>query len=396
MMTWLSVGMVFSLSMVVLVLFRWGGKTLTGERPVSLWVFVAILFTSGLDVGLIMFPLTEFPVYADIQNNPSYAFSNPLAIEFGFWGGLVWCLYFLTCFYFCAIEPKVGFFRIPLVRMVNNLVIIGTCAFTAFLLFSNLSWYWPTIPESVSPILFYALVTGVTVFLAVCSSTHLRFVTVLSVSSSVLFLILLLAMAVGISLSDVSSGILSGVPLMADYFPNIYRFALPFNAYHEFYLYWWFAWSIMIGQFTARFVGGITTRSLFVHMILWPSVSIALWFSVLYAYYQNQVSTDGVVNGAMLVVGLVFVLNSLDSLIRLYSDNLNLTAGRLGNGRYILLHFALMSSLCALFSLDFLKIQWVGALVVGLGIACAGYCVWYKRRQLPPAEPVLSLISSGQ
>ena len=47
--------------------------------------------SSGLDVGLIMFPLTEFGGYAE---EPAYAFANPLAIEFGFWGFLMACVIF--------------------------------------------------------------------------------------------------------------------------------------------------------------------------------------------------------------------------------------------------------------------------------------------------------------
>ena len=42
---------------------------------------------------------------------------------------------------------------------------------------------------------------------------------------------------------------------------------------------------------------------------------------------------------AMVVVGMVFVVNSLDSLIRLYSDNLGMTARRLGTARYVAAHW---------------------------------------------------------
>ena len=122
--------------------------------------FIAILFTSGLDVGLVMFPLTEFAGYADINASPEYGFTNPLAIEFGFWGFLIWGFYFLTCFYFCVIEPKVKFFEIPLVKLINNVVIIGTCAFTAYLLLSNLPWYLPSMGdgESIIPTFYLSLI----------------------------------------------------------------------------------------------------------------------------------------------------------------------------------------------------------------------------------------------
>jgi len=39
--------------------------------PASLFTFNAILFTSGLDVGLIMFPLTEFPIFEMSLSMPS-------------------------------------------------------------------------------------------------------------------------------------------------------------------------------------------------------------------------------------------------------------------------------------------------------------------------------------
>ena len=87
--SWLSLGILFTLAVILFVLIRWGGVKCVGVTPVKTISFLAILFTSGLDVGLIMFPLTEFPVYADIVKNPEYTFSNPLAIEFGFWG--FWC-----------------------------------------------------------------------------------------------------------------------------------------------------------------------------------------------------------------------------------------------------------------------------------------------------------------
>ena len=392
MLNWLSAGMIFTLLTVALVLLRWGGKRLNSAYPVPVWVFVAVLFTSGLDVGLIMFPLTEFPVYADTVNNPAYGFSNPLAIAFGFWGFLVWSMYFLTCFYFCAIEPRVRFFAIPWVKFANNTIIIGTCAFTAHLLFANLNWYWPDVPSGIPDDVFYAILVGVTILLAVCSSIHLRFVAILSVSSGVLFFMLVLALIgyAGMfgraSLQDFAST----VPELAEYFQHIHRFALPFNDYHGFYLFWWFAWSIMIGQFTARFAGGLTTRGLFFHMLLWPSLSIAVWFCVLYVYHQNQIATQGVVNFMMMSVGLAFVVNSLDSLTRLYADNLNLTASKMGQSKYLIFHFTLLAVLCALFSLDFLQIQWVGALVIGLVFVCAGYIVIFKRRQLPDAQPLYS------
>ena len=62
----------------------------------------------------------------------------------------------------------------------------------------------------------------------------------------------------------------------------------PITEYHQFYLYWWFAWSIMIGQFVARFVGGMKVWKLLLALVVVPSIPIAIWFSVLYFYFSND------------------------------------------------------------------------------------------------------------
>ena len=207
MLTWLSIGMVFTLSAVVFVLIRWGRLPVVGSNPVSIPVFIAILFTSGLDVGLIMFPLTEFPVYANTVEHPEYDFSNPLAVEFGFWGFLVWAIYFLTCFYFCVLEKRVGFFQITWVKWLNNLIIIGTCAFTAHLLFANLSWYLPDLVSPGLDTVIYGAIVLVAILVAVYSSTDIRFVKILSVSSGALFFSLIGLMAISrVSASAPSGG----------------------------------------------------------------------------------------------------------------------------------------------------------------------------------------------
>jgi choline-glycine betaine transporter len=369
---WLSAGILLTIFCIGLILFKWGNIRCIGVTPVSTFTFIAILFTSGLDVGLIMFPLTEFAGYADIATSPEYAFTNPLAIEFGFWAFLIWGFYFLTCFYFCVIEPKVQFFSIPIIRFINNLVIIGTCAFTAYLLLSNLPWYIPQLAgEGALTDSFYLIVLMV-IATAVYSSTDIRYVRILSLASTWLFFALIALMWAAALLSDKgnASALLQTFSLLNGYFSNIHQFVLPLNAYHEFYLYWWFAWSIMIGQFTARFVGGLRTYQVFFAMLIFPSIPIAIWFVGLYYFHLNELNISGWLNGLMVAVGILFVINSLDSLIRLYTDNLNLTVTRVGKGPYILGNLLTLSGLTLLFTLDFLQIQWVGAIVIGLMFSC--------------------------
>lgn len=386
--TWLTIGILFTFAAIVFVIYRWGNVKCVGVTPVRTFTFIAILFTSGLDVGLIMFPLTEFAGYADLGASPEYGFTNPLAIEFGFWAFLIWAFYFLTCFYFCVIEPKVKFFEIPLIKFINNLVIIGTCAFTAYLLLTNLPWYLPQMGDGETIVSSFYLIVFVIIAAAVYSSTSIRYVRILSLASTWLFMALIGIMWAGAFLSDGSSvgEFFTTFAMVGDYFGNIHHFVLPMNDYHEFYLFWWFAWSIMIGQFTSRFVGGMKTYQVLIAMMVFPSLPIAVWFTILYYYSANEIATTGFYNLAMVIVGITFVVNSLDSLIRLYTDNLNLTVERFGKAKYILGNIVLMSSLTLLFQLNFLEIQWVGALAIGLILACFGYILATKYKTVAAIE----------
>ena len=380
---WLSAGMLFTFAAIAAILLKWGNMKVIGVTPVHTLTFVAILFTSGLDVGLIMFPLTEFGSYANLSESPEYGFANPLAIEFGFWAFLIWGFYFLTCFYFAIIEPRVKFFEIPVVKVINNVVIIGTCAFTAYLLLANLPWYLPQLGDGESVVWqFYAIVLA-SIGLAVYSSSKLKYVRILSLASSGLFIALIAVMWVrAFVIGEGSPGNFFGTAgLLTEYFGNIHQFVLPINDYHEFYLYWWFAWSIMIGQFTSRFVSGIRTWQLLIAMLVIPSVAIGVWFTVLYQYHSDGLQVAALTNIAMITVGVLMVVNSLDSLIRLYTDNLNLTAKRLGRMNYWIFNFAAMVGLTLLFQLEFLQIQWVGALVIGLYFGCAIYIVAMRRSE---------------
>ena len=110
----ISFGILLAFALVIFCTIKWWNLRLIGPTPVSLFTFIAILFTSGLDVGLIMFPLAfDYPLYADVATEPAYGFTNPLALEFGFWGFLIWAFYFLTAFYFSPSNHGFSSLRSP-------------------------------------------------------------------------------------------------------------------------------------------------------------------------------------------------------------------------------------------------------------------------------------------
>ena len=366
----LSIAILVVLATSLFIVLRWRNLTLSGSVPVSLFAFIAILFTSGLDVGLIMFPLTEFPIY---ESEAPYNFTNPLAVAFGCWGFLIWTFYFLTTFYFCVVEPKLKLFEIPWVKFINNVVIIGTCAFTGFLFLK----YLPSYIRDITPQLRYGLV-AIVLLCAVFSSTNVRYVKILSVSSTLLFYALIAGMwsASGMGLDGMGDNLV----LLADYFTHLPAFVTPMTDYHAFYLFWWFSWSIMIGQFVARFVNGLRTWQLLLALLILPSIPLALWFSVLYFYSANSMEVGAFFNSAMILVGTIFVINSLDSLTRLYTQNLGLTVDRLGYLRYMICNWALLFSLILLYQLTPLKIEWVGLIIIGLYAII--YALLFKNRHV--------------
>jgi glycine betaine transporter len=381
----ISFGILMAFALVIFCTIRWWNLRLIGPDPVPLFTFIAILFTSGLDVGLIMFPLAwDFPLYANTDENPAYAFTNPLALEFGFWGFLIWAFYFLTAFYFCAIEPRVKFFDKPVVRFVNNAVIVTTCAFTGSLFLVYLPYYLPSIGDGETVVTTFYVIVFAVILAASYSSTDIKYVKVLSVGSTVLFglLIVGLWLFAGISLPEFGRTI-AGI---GSYFANLHRFVLPISEYHEFYLFWWFAWSIMIGQFTSRFVGGMKTQHMLAALMIIPSIPLAIWFAVLYYFWLNEVSTAGLVNIAMVIVGTTFVINSLDSLIRLYTDNLDLTAERFGKWRYVVGNTTILFVLTLLFKSQWLQIEWIGAIVIALYVSVIVFIATRARHVMSDAH----------
>ncbi len=352
----LSMAIVVTMMTSLLLVTRWRNVRCEGPLPVSLFTFIAILFTSGLDVGLIMFPLVDFPIY---ESETVYAFANPLAIEFGFWGFLVWGFYFLTTFYFCIVEPRLGLFELPVIKWTNNIVIIGTCAFTGYLFLAYLPDYIEGIPDGVR----FALVASV-VLAAVLSSTHIRFVRILSVSSTWLFFLLIAGIWLASGMGWL--GFMRSASELGEYFGQLHRFVLPISEYHEFYLFWWFAWSIMIGQFVSRFVGGLRAWQLLLALLFVPSIPIALWFSVLYHLHLNEMAVEPFWYWGMVFLGVIFVVNSLDSLTRLYTQNIGLTLQRLGLVRYVALHWSLLFGLVLLYQFTPLKIEWFGLVVIAI------------------------------
>jgi choline-glycine betaine transporter len=130
----------------------------------------------------------------------------------------------------------------------------------------------------------------------------------------------------------------------------------------------------------SRFVGGIKAWHLLLALLFVPSIPIAIWFSVLYFHFINGMEIIGFWRWAMVVVGVIFVINSLDSLIRLYTYNLDLTVKRFGTAPYVAANWLALFSLVLLYQFTPLKIEWVGLVVIA--IYAVIYALVFQRRHL--------------
>ena len=141
----------------------------------------------------------------------------------------------------------------------------------------------------------------------------------------------------------------------------------------------------MIGQFVARFTNGLRTSRLLMLLLIVPSIPIAVWFSVLYHFFSNDLILKEHWKLVMVAVGVLFVINSLDSLIRLYSENIGFTAARVGNIFYVAVNSIALASLVLFYQFTPLKIEWIGLLVIG--IYCAvGVMMYHRRSELSNAS----------
>ncbi|WP_417223402.1 BCCT family transporter [Amphritea sp.] len=351
-----AITVVLSISLTVLILIFYGNKKIEGRYPLGMFSFVAVLFCSGLDIAIITYPLTEFPIF---ESDSIYDFAHPLAIEIGFWGFIIWSFYFLTAFYFLFIEPKLKLFEIPWVKFINNLVIMATCAYGGYVLLTSIPIYLADVPD------WAPLVITATVIVVACySASDLIFMKWLSIAS--MWSLFLLTVGLWFHSGGDVAVLGSTLSHYSDYVENIYRFIIPFSDYHEFYLLWWFAWSIMIGQFMSKFATRTTVKMLFVLMVLFPSIPLSIWFAVLYIFHAGSIEISPFWNTAMIVVGIVFVINTFDSLIRLYTDSLNITTKRFGRLNYVVMNIIIMSCLTIAYAYLGLEMEMVGVTVVFL------------------------------
>jgi len=355
----LSLGIVFTFILGTCLTWQYKKQPLSGEQPASTFTMIAILFTSGLDGGFILLPMTEFPSYSE---DIVFSFTTPLAIELGLWGLTAWLLFYVSTLYFLTLEPKLKLFERKEVKILNSLVVLTTCAFTLSLFLNLLPSYiyndniLPYLP-SVS----FLLVLCIIIF-ALTMSTKVSFMTKLSKFSVYLFVVLTFYLLISFNFDNAS--IEASLIQLNQYLFNAHRFILPFNEYHEFYLAWWLTWTIMLGQFVAKFVKHLKPIKLLLAMSVIPMIPTFIWFSVLYHIHVTEQTITMTTALIMIFLAILFVVNSLDFMIANYANTLKLGRAQLSNISFILTNTVLLACLTYLFKESYLFIEWTAFVVI--------------------------------
>ncbi|PQJ66350.1 hypothetical protein [Photobacterium angustum] len=330
-------------------------------------VFSCLLFTSGLDIGLLLFPLTEFPSYKGIE----YRNLNPVSIELGFWGFSVWGFYFLSTYYFIFIEPKIKLFDIKAVKIFFTGLTILTCAFSVnlfvdFFIYYQVKIFGGTVFTRDGIIILSVIVIAIGYALSK-SNTILKLI---STSSVFLFIITVLLGYVGIFQNNGSHELLNIINTgVWGYLKNFNQFLLPMNNYHLFYLFWWFSWALMVGKFTAQFTpNNLSVGKLFLVMIFLPSLPLIFWFSILYFYSINPNLLQPYLLYTMFGVGILFLINSLSAIFNIVNDMIKSLLSYKINKSSGLLSCLLMILSFTGYSvksgnMTFLKIDYIGTIV---------------------------------
>ncbi|KJG56830.1 hypothetical protein UA38_12680 [Photobacterium kishitanii] len=341
----LKIASLLILVISIFILFRYWNVNLSEKNSdVSNFAFFCILFTSGLDIGLIMFPLMEFHTY----KGSAYYNLNPLVIEIGFWGGAVWLFYFVTTFYFAYLEPKFKIFETKVMRTLLALLMLLTCAFTAKLFVMFFKHYMPSFLVEKYPYLFHHFdIVVYTIIILGCSALsalRVKFIKILSFLSIILFGCLIVW---GILLIFEYDSLTRYVDTLSHgvygYVTNINKFVTPMNNYHQFYIYWWFSWSLMIGKFVAGFIPkGTKPYKLFCFMLIVPTIPLSLWFTVVYVFYSTNYHIPNAYLVLMSVVGVLFVVNSFDSILRVSSELIGKSYNKITYKKSLLISYVLL------------------------------------------------------
>lgn len=261
-----------------------------GEVEFSDSAYIALLFTLGMGVGIMVYGFNEAPYlsgYADVK--------SPIGLVLNHWTIIPWCIY-VAFAVFEIYDDKYKFLPNWL-RTVKNylyglMMMLGIG--TSFALGVNtisgslMTIYGLEVPN-------YALVVllGAVVTFSLLRGLHKGMKVMAKISMFLLyaFIAVLIVMAPNDTMYAMVDGIGS---FFRDFFyNNVYRGAAVQDEWTVFYWIWWISWAAFCAPFIARISKGRTIRSIVFFTVIIPTLLTAVYM-ILGNHFGMQLLSEGV------------------------------------------------------------------------------------------------------
>lgn len=249
-------------------------EVIPGEREFSNRSYVALLFTLGMGVGIMIYGFNEAPYlsqYKDVR--------DPIALVLNHWTIIPWSIY-VTFTLFEIYDQKYnllpGWLRSAKNFLYGIMMLLGIG--TSFALGVNqisgslMTIYGLDVPN-------YALVVllGAVVTYSLLRGLHKGMKVMATISMYLLYaFIVILAIAAPKDTMVVGANAVGH--FFTDFFyNNIYRGAAVQNEWSNFYWIWWISWAAFCAPFIVTISKGRTVRQMVIYTVLIPSILITFY-----------------------------------------------------------------------------------------------------------------------
>jgi len=245
-----------------------------GEKEFSNTSYVALLFTLGMGVGIMVYGFNEAPYlsgYEDVR--------NPIALVINHWTIIPWCIY-VTFTVFEIYDMKYNILP-GWVRSIKNflygiMMMLGIG--TSFALGVNtisgslMTIYGLDIPNYALVVLLGALVT-----FSLLRGLHrgMKMMATISMYLLYAFIAILVILAPNDTMFVMTDSI--GHFFTDFFYNNIYRGAAVQNDWTVYYWIWWISWAAFCAPFIVRISKGRSIRSIVFYTVIIPTLLIIVY-----------------------------------------------------------------------------------------------------------------------
>lgn len=231
-----------------------------GKTSIGIFASIALIFTSSLDLGIIMLPpVMDLSPVAEVLG-----IANSTAVEISLWVGLIWLVYLAAVMYFRWVEPKYKFLDNSMSNFFYTFAVFFTYAFSVQLFIDTLPNFTLQNPY---------LWTGIALIIAFIMTKWEGFRSACSK-----------LMVVGILCLPVFALVVGGTydPTVVLDLPKaqIMTFTQWNHPDVSFFILWWGAWMLPQGKYINESITKTKIKYLGLWIVLAPLIFVVPWLSI--------------------------------------------------------------------------------------------------------------------